>query len=156
VGTASFTIRANNSGSISDRTFNIPINPALPVFSDATVVNARVGSSYSDGVSASEAASYSLFSGTLPTGLSLNTSSGAITGTPIATGTFTFVIRATNVTGNTNTSTLSILVSPPGNRHNGTNMATDLTTARRFSGTDWVNITTFKRFNGTDWVDIVN
>jgi hypothetical protein len=156
-GTYNFTIRANGSfeGSV-DTAQSITVRPALPAFSDATVANARVGSSYSDGVTASEAASYSLFSGTLPTGLSLNTSNGSITGTPIATGTFTFVIRATNVTGSTNTPTLSILVGPPGNRHNGTNMATDLTTARRFNGTDWVNITTFKRFDGTNWVDIVN
>jgi hypothetical protein len=164
VGTANFTIRADNSGSIADRTFSITINPALPVFSDATVANARVGSSYSDGVAASEVPSngYSLRNsantgaGTLPAGLSLNTSTGAITGTPTATGTTQFRIRATNVTGSTDTSILSILVSPPGNRHNGTNMATDLTTAKRFDGSSWVDITTFKRFNGTAWVDIVN
>lgn len=38
--------------------------------------------------------SYSLFSGSLPAGLSLNTSTGYITGTPTATGTFSFVIEA--------------------------------------------------------------
>jgi hypothetical protein len=37
---------------------------------------------------------YSVLSGTLPTGLSLNTATGVVSGTPSATGAFTFVLRA--------------------------------------------------------------
>ncbi len=36
---------------------------------------------------------FSLASGTLPAGLTLNTSTGAITGTPSATGTFTIQVK---------------------------------------------------------------
>jgi hypothetical protein len=39
---------------------------------------------------------FSLASGTLPSGLSLNTSTGAITGTPTATGAFTLQVKDTN------------------------------------------------------------
>jgi hypothetical protein len=112
-GLASITVRATNSGSTADRTFTFTVNPALPVFTDSTVTSPTIrGNAYSDGVSATEAASYSIFSGSLPAGLSLNTSTGAITGTPTTVGTSTFVIRATNVTGSTNTGTLTIVVNP--------------------------------------------
>jgi uncharacterized delta-60 repeat protein len=40
--------------------------------------------------------SYTLQSGTLPSGLNLNSATGAITGTPISVGTFSFVIVATD------------------------------------------------------------
>ena len=113
VGTASVTVRANNSGSTADRTFTFTVKPRTPVFTDATVGSPTVrGNAYSNGVSATEAGSYSLFSGSLPAGLSLNTSTGAITGTPTTVGTSTFVIRATNVTGSANTPSLSIVVRP--------------------------------------------
>lgn len=44
---------------------------------------------------------YSLFSGTLPTGLSLNSSTGVISGTPTSSTNASFTIRATDDSGNT-------------------------------------------------------
>jgi len=58
--------------------------------------------------------SYSLTSGSLPTGMSLNTSTGVISGTPSTTGynvsgvTSTFDITATSSTGNATVSTFNI------------------------------------------------
>lgn len=72
--------------------------------------------SYSDqiGASASGSVSYAVISGALPPGLSLNTGSGAITGTPTTTGDYSFAIRATandrGVTTTADTGTLSISV----------------------------------------------
>jgi hypothetical protein len=150
VGTANFTIRADNSGSIADRTFSITINPALPIYSDSTVAStAIVGTAYSDSVSASEAASYSVFSGSLPGGLSLNTSTGAITGTPTTPGVFTFVIRATNVTGSANTGTLTITVTSGAKVWNGTAFVAG--TTRVWNGTAFVSSTT-RIWNGSSWV----
>jgi hypothetical protein len=110
--TATFTIRSTNvTGTDTTPTLSITVNPPAPVFTDSTVLTPAVaGVPYTDGVSANDAASYSVFSGSLPTGLSLNTSTGAITGTPTVPGVFTFVLRATNVTGNTDTATLTITV----------------------------------------------
>jgi hypothetical protein len=116
-GTASITVRATNSGSTADRTFTFTVNPALPVFSDVTVATATRGTAYSDGVSASETASYALrnladtAAGTLPAGLSFNTTTGAITGTPTATGSTQFRVRATNVTGSTITAAAGITLT---------------------------------------------
>jgi hypothetical protein len=150
-GTASVTVRANNSGSTADRTFTFTVNPALPVFSDATVnSSARVGVAYSDAVAASETASYSVFSGALPGGLSLNTSSGAITGTPTTPGTFNFVIRATNVTGSTNTGTLTITVISSARVWNGS--AFVVAQARVWNGSSFVT-GTIRVWDGSAWVN---
>src|SRR6185503_2901315 len=44
-------------------------------------------------------ATWSIQTGTLPAGLSLNTSSGAITGTPTVVGSFPLTVRATDSNG---------------------------------------------------------
>jgi hypothetical protein len=101
----------NTSGSVDTAALSITVNPPAPVFSDSTVSSsASVGSPYSDAVTASDVVSYSVFSGSLPDGITLNTSTGVISGTPTTPGTSTFVIRATNVTGSTNTPSQSIIV----------------------------------------------
>lgn len=61
--------------------------------------SATVNTSYSQSLTTSqdqEVVTYSVSSGSLPTGLSLNTSSGAITGTPTVAGTYNFTIEATD------------------------------------------------------------
>jgi hypothetical protein len=108
-GTASFVVRASNGVSTADRTFNLTINPPTPVFTSISLdSSAIVGLPYSGSISASDASSYSIFSGSLPNGITLNTSTGAISGTPTTPGLFSFVFRATNVTGSVNTETLTI------------------------------------------------
>ena len=60
--------------------------------------------------------SYAITSGALPTGLTLNTSTGAITGTPTATGTFIINFSATNVIGTSATSGIvTITINPTQN-----------------------------------------
>ena len=55
-------------------------------------------------------ASYAIQTGALPSGVTLNTSTGEITGTPTQKGIYTFTVRATNEGGTTDTSTLTITV----------------------------------------------
>jgi hypothetical protein len=132
-----------------------PPTPA-PSFTDTTVASGILGKSYSDGVSASTTTSYAIASGSLPTGLSLNTSSGAITGTPTVQGSFTFAITASGGGGSAGSGNLTIQVLPPGNRRNSSDFNSNLAVAKRYNGTSWINLTTMKRFNGTAWVDISN
>ena len=132
-----------------------PPTPA-PSFTDTTVVAGILKKSYSDGVAANNTSSYAIASGSLPTGLSLNTSSGAITGTPTVQGSFTFAITASGGGGSTGSGNLTIQILPPGNRRNSSDFASNLAVAKRYNGTSWVNLTTMKRFNGTAWVDISN
>jgi hypothetical protein len=153
VGSASFTIRADNSGSIADRTFSFTINPALPVFSDGSVnSSARVGIAYSDGVSASETSSYSVVAApnSLPPGLSLNTSNGAITGTPTTPGSYSFRIRASNVTGSTDTAIQTITVISSARVWNGS--AFVVAQARVWNGSSFVT-GTIRVWDGSAWVN---
>ncbi len=131
------------------------VSAIYPSFTDTTVSSpGTLNIAYSDGVSASNATSYSVISGALPTGLSLNTGSGVISGTPTVQGTYTFSIRATSSTANTvDSGSLTIIIYPAGKRPS-TN--TRLTTAKRFNGTAWVNLTVMKRFDGSNWVNITN
>ena len=56
---------------------------------------------------------WSLDSGALPGGLSLSTSTGIISGTPTAAGTFTFTVKVSDTTPSTATSsTLRIVIDP--------------------------------------------
>ncbi len=107
-------------------------------------------------MSATNTTSYSVFSGALPTGLSLNTSTGAITGTPTAQGSYSFVIRATGSGGNTNTSTLTIVINPPGRRFTGSSTSVALTNMKRHNGSSFVDVTIVRRFTGSAWVDVTN
>lgn len=71
--------------------------------------------------------SYSIVSGSIPTGMSFNTTTGAITGTPsavVSDTTYTFTARVTDNAGNTNDRTFSIIVKAP------------ITTVYSFTGTD--------------------
>ena len=166
VGVVTFTVRANNNGSTSDRTFSVTINPALPVFSDASINNlATRNVAYSDSVSASETESYSVrnsantAAGNLPEGLTLTTTgagAGTISGTPTTIGITSFRIRATNVTGSTDTEILTIDVRNNLGKRQTSSGFQNIETSRRFDGTTWIQTTVSKRFDGTNWVDVSN
>ena len=55
---------------------------------------------------------WSIISGILPSGLMFNTNSGAISGTPRATGTFDFTVQVSDAGNHTATKTLSIAITP--------------------------------------------
>jgi hypothetical protein len=158
-GSYEFTITANGSfeGSTSV-TKTIVVNPPAPAFTDSIIATtANLGSAYSDSVSASDAGygitspttAYSIFSGNLPDGLTLDTSTGDITGTPTTPGIFNFVIRATNVTGTADTATLTITALSGGKVWNGTAFVSG--TTKVWNGTAFVSSTT-KIWDGSEWV----
>jgi hypothetical protein len=116
-GEFDFTIKAENADGYVVAEFTIVVSEANaepPVFTDETLASsATVGSSYSDSVSASgSGVTYSIDEGALPNGLSLNSSTGAITGTPTAAGEYTFTIRAQNSDGS-DYAEFTIVVSEP-------------------------------------------
>jgi len=71
-----------------------------PAWSTAsTLTNWAVSSAYSQALVATNAASYAVTSGTLPTGLGLS-SGGVLAGTPTAAGSWTWVVTATGAAAN--------------------------------------------------------
>ncbi len=94
-----FGVQAHNtygySTTASSSAITIGLGPASPTGMAATAV---VGLAYSDSVSAAgyPAPTYSVTGGALPDGLSLNGTSGAITGNPTTAGAWSVTITATN------------------------------------------------------------
>ena len=82
-----------------------------PVITSTLAASNQVGGSFSYQITAARAATSYSASG-LPLGLSINTSTGAITGTPQCSGTYSVQISAANAAG-TDTKTLTLTVAPP-------------------------------------------
>ncbi len=143
-GTYSITVIPSGPGGVGpSRTFSITIASASPEWIDSTLQNtfAVLNTPYSDGFSASNVTSSSgyLITG-LPTGMTYNSSTGAISGSPTQTGAFTVQVTAFGIDGTTISSSAPLTVFYPGER-------------KGLSGT-WSNISDMKRFNGTVWVPV--
>ncbi|WP_267225594.1 putative Ig domain-containing protein [Dyella silvae] len=120
-GSYSFTIRSTDHSAggpyFNSRTYNVTVLAPPPLtFSPTSLGNGQVGSSYSGGVAASGGTApytYSVSAGSLPAGMSLNTSTGALSGTPTAGGTFNFTIAAHDAGASTGTQAYTLIVSAP-------------------------------------------
>ncbi|NBR64316.1 MAG: lamin tail domain-containing protein, partial [Verrucomicrobia bacterium] len=89
---------SNSSGTGTNNvTFSIT-TPQIPVITSSGTASGTVGQAFSYQISASNNPT-TFAASNLPTGLSVNASSGAITGTPTVAGTNTAVIYAGNVAG---------------------------------------------------------
>jgi len=118
-GNEPYDVRVSNSNSLSSTLVDSLDAGSTPTFSTASgsLGSVREGASTSFSVSASDADSgqtvtYALQSGSLPSGYSLNTSTGAITGTAPSVGsdtTSSFTIRA-SAGGDTTDRAFSIIV----------------------------------------------
>jgi sugar lactone lactonase YvrE len=105
-GTFNFSVQAQDStpaGSggpnTATRAYTLTIAGPTIVISPTVLPNGTVGTAYSQTVSASGGSgtySYAVTAGSLPAGLSLNSSTGAITGTPTSAGAASFTITVTD------------------------------------------------------------
>lgn len=146
-GPLTFTLTPSNIDGVAGAAYTYTINIADEqiVWADQTIVNSLVvqGESYSDSVSVESGptVTYSLLSGSLPDGVTLNSSTGTIAGTVSASatpGVYNFVVRATNGTGETeDTGTLSVTVEAAGGY------------VKVWNGTQWLEGTAYVRAAGT-------
>ncbi len=120
-GTFSATFTMTDAGSpnkltaSTSLTITITAAPAI-TFNGTMPTTATFGTSYAGSASATGGVgtlTYSVSSGTLPTGLSLTTTSGTVTGTPTAGGTFNFTVKAADAFGDSATQSYQIVVSYP-------------------------------------------
>ncbi|HAM45800.1 MAG TPA: hypothetical protein DCM67_12365 [Propionibacteriaceae bacterium] len=101
---------ANGKGAIAD--FDLTVNPSVSVAS-TELVSAVVGTAYTATLSGSGGtAPYTWSSTALPAGLSLNSSSGAITGTATTAGTTSVTFTIHDANAKTATKVLSLVVIP--------------------------------------------
>jgi subtilisin family serine protease len=114
-GTFAFTARvADANGLSNDRSFAITVGTGI-VITTESLPGGKVGESYSAQVTAAGGSppyTWSRTSGSLPNGLSLSTSTGTISGTPSAPGTFSFTIQAKDSVGRTASKQFSIPIAP--------------------------------------------
>jgi hypothetical protein len=90
-------VRATDStGALKDQAFNLTITAGLAI-TTASLPNGLTGTAYNAQLAATggtQPITWSLSSGNLPSGLSLNSSTGVISGTPTGGGQFTITVQA--------------------------------------------------------------
>lgn len=119
-GTSSFTVQAADSGTPKQtvtKALSITVAQQLVITNSSALPTGSVTSVYSVTLQSSggtPAVSWTVTAGALPAGLTLNTNTGAITGTPTTAGTSNFTIQATDsgTPQQTPTKQFSIIVNP--------------------------------------------
>jgi sugar lactone lactonase YvrE len=108
VGVSTVTLSATNAGGTGTATLTLTIASGAPVITSATAAIGTVGSAFSYTITATRSPTGYNATG-VPAGLSVNTATGAITGTPTAVGVSTITLSATNA-GGTGTATLALTI----------------------------------------------
>lgn len=122
LGSRTFKVKVTDQ-SIGNGTFAVVIPVTINVLtqvplvvSPSTLPNPVIGTAYSQTVSASGGSggyTFAISAGGLPTGLSLNTATGVISGTPTGGGTFNFTIQATDGNSRTGVRAYTLTVPAP-------------------------------------------
>lgn len=111
-GTYSISLSANNAaGTGATRTLTLTVSPAgpVPAITSAATAQATLNAAFTYTITASNTpTSFSAIG--LPFGLSLNTATGEITGTPTVAGVYTVTLSAANANGSGATTALTLTV----------------------------------------------
>ena len=114
-GTYTFDVYATDGFNYGTKTYTMLINPAV-VVTPASLNAGTQGAAFNQTIVGSNGTgvkTYAVTSGSLPTGLSLNTTTGLISGTPSAAGSYPFDITATDTVGATGTLSYTVVINPP-------------------------------------------
>jgi|GEM_PF-5693638 len=122
-GTVSFTLAVTDSSTVAEggpftstlQTYTLTVsNPTLTI-APANLATGRAGVAFSSvsftATGGTAPYTYALTSGALPAGMTF--ASGALAGTPTATGTYSFTITATDANGRTGNHGYSLVIHPP-------------------------------------------
>ncbi len=111
-GTYSVNLSATNANGIGTATLTLTIKPPPPVITSALTATGQAGVAFSYQIQATNNPTSFNVTGLLPAGLSVNTSTGLISGTPTTAGTYSVTISATNA-GGTGSATLTLTINNP-------------------------------------------
>ena len=117
-GTSVVTLGATNGFGTGHASLTITVAPisVAPVITSPLSANGAVGIVFATYIITATGLPTSFTATGLPPGLSLNSLTGAIDGTPTTLGTYTVTITATNASG-TSTATVNMVISPFGFSH---------------------------------------
>ena len=104
----------SNTPQIVQRQFNVTVIPGLSLPTNYVLATGTPGQAYSAQVTVLTGTppfSFALVSGALPPGLQLNSSTGAIAGTPTHVGSYNFQIKVTDANALTGTANLTIPIN---------------------------------------------
>ena len=93
------TISATNGAGTGTQSLTITIGLVTPVITSAATASGTGGQAFSYQITASNLPSSFGVTGTLPTGVTVNPTTGLISGTPTQSGTFNVTVTATNAAG---------------------------------------------------------
>jgi len=110
-----FTLSTSTNWSAVLATFVVPASgPGAPTITTNALPNGTSNTPYSTTVAATGGVTpyaWSILSGSLPPGLALGSSSGVISGTPTATGPFTFTAQVTDANGMTASKAFTLTIN---------------------------------------------
>jgi Putative Ig domain len=117
-GSKGFTVQLTDANGLSKNRFlSITVNLNAVTISTASLPDGVQNGAYNATLDATGGAtpySWSIVSGSLPAGLSLNSSSGMISGTPQSAGTSNFTVQVTDANSQSATKPLSIVIQSGG------------------------------------------
>ena len=115
-GSTSFTVAVTDAnGCTGSRVFELPIDCPPIIVGPPSLPDGTEGRPYSEALTAVGGAApytFSITGGTLPPGLSLDPTTGAIAGTPLTPGGYGFLATATDADGCTGTTGYAIAIEP--------------------------------------------
>lgn len=119
-GTVAFNVSATdstNGGTFSiTNSYSLTVSAPTVTLNPASLPNPTAGALYSQSVTASGATTpytYAVVAGSLPAGLSLNPTTGLVSGTPTAAGVFNLTIQATDNNGFSGSRPYALTVGAP-------------------------------------------
>ncbi len=115
VGTSNFTIQvADSTGKTGSKPFTLTINAVPLTITTDTLFSGTTGLPYSQTLLASGGVPpYKWSAGQLPAGISLDATTGTLSGTPQATGSFNITVQVTDSAGTTASRNLALTVTAP-------------------------------------------
>lgn len=148
-GSYTFTVRlTDGNGAWAEKSYTLTVNATLAITTTSPLPGAKVNTVYKQtmAVSGSSSVTWSLLSGSLPAGITLDSTTGVLYGTPTEAGNYIFFLQATD-SANTSVKAISGFVLTV----DGPAITTDTTLAEGTVGSTYTTTLTAKSSKLVTW-----